>query len=605
MVHGALAAGLAGLVGAAAQEPAPAGPVRRIALADFGGGPLVGDNSAALRAALAELARTGGGALVLAAGTHRFLSSSLGQGGIVLPSGVTLSGAGRERTILAITGDKVCNLFVATNAGRIAVEDLAIIGNNVAMAGATIYGSGGAIRWVLDAQATADVSDFALRRVHLENFRGPDWVAIENAAGFDTGREMRGIDIADVTFRSRPGNCVGTDNISLNAAVLCVNGHSGVIRDVNVSLFSGDARHIKSGVILYHAVLDAVLDRVTVANAGRDGISDDVGAYAIQIYDNVSRMQGISVRNPVLAEPRSAGIYVASAAGVSIVDPVVTGQTDRRDTNLPKAAIVFNGARQWSVEGGRLSGNWRDLHIVPHASGDAAAPAIVEGSVRGIRAEGGESGILIHHARGHAARGIAIRDCQWRTRGRTVLVDNIQDAQTAAANAGYVSDIAFQNCRFDAGAGARAIEIWGAPGLPAGNFVIEECILSGTNPLFALDVGGSLRIRKCDVRDLGTMPGMPAASLRNCARLDLSDATFRSPGQQGIGIDLGGSKGTVRGLQFFGASRTLPAGRDVSQLGRGRPAFACDTGQLIQNLERASGEPAAWRCLGGHRWGAG
>lgn len=604
MLHGVLATGMGGLIGASANEPRAA-TARQVALADFGGAPQIADNSAALRGAIAALADDGGGTVLIGGGTFRFLSASLGQGGIVLPSDITLCGAGRDRTILAVTGDKVCNFFVATNASRIAVEDVAIIGNNVAMVGATIYGSGGAIRWVLNAQATAGISGFALRRVHLENFKGPNWVAVENAASFDAGREIRDVSIADVTFRSRPGNCVGTDKISLNAAVICINGQSGLIRNVDVSDLVGDARYIKSGIILFHAVVDAVLDRVKVANAGREGISDDVGAYAIQIYDNVSRMRGIIVRSPVLSAPRSAGIYVASGTDISIIDPVISGQTDRHDATLPKAAIVFNGTRRWSVEGGSLRGNWRDLAIAPHASGDAAAPAIIEGRVTGVRAEGGDSGIVVRHARGHVAQGITIRDCQWRTRGRTVLVDNIQDAPAARAKGGYVSGVVFQNCRFDAGAGARAVEIWGASGLPAGNFVIENCVVSGTSPLFARDVEGSLRVQKCDVRDLGTMVGMAAAAFQNCARLDLDDVTFRSPGPQGIGIDLGGSKGSVRGLRFPDASRILPAGRGAPQLGRGRPAFACDAGQSIQNLERASGDPAAWRCLGGGRWGDG
>lgn len=605
MLHGALASGLAGLVGASAGEPSPTVPSREVALADFGGGPEVPDNCAALREALAALARSGGGVVVLGTGTHRFLSASLGQGGIVLPPDITLRGAGRDRTMMAVTGDKVCNLFVATNVSRVAIEDVAIIGNNVAMVGATIYGSGAAIRWVLDAQATSDATGFRMHRVHLENFKGPDWVAIENASSFEAGHEMRDISIADISFRSRPGNCVGTDNISLNSAVLCINGHAGVIRNVAISDVSGDARHIKTGIILFHAIIDAALDRVAVANAGREAISDDVGAYAIQIYDNVSRMRGIAIRNPVITAPRSVGIYVATGTEISIINPVISGQTDHRDANLPKAAIVFNGTRKWSVEGGRLRNNWRDFAVAAPAQGDPASPAVIDGKMVGILADGSESGLVIRHARGHVGQGITISNCQWRTRGRAVLVDNIQDAPTAPARSGYIDRIIFRDCRFEAGAGARAMEIWGAPGAPAGGYVVEGCALSGTNPLFARDVEGSLRVANCEVRDLGTMAGMAAASLLNCARLDLRDATFASPGQGGIGIDLGGSKGGVRGLRFVKASHILPAGRTTRQLGRGRPAFACEAGQSIQNLERAGGEPALWQCVDGSRWSGG
>lgn len=591
----ALVPATASLLGKASQTQTA---MAEVALADFGGSPRTPDNSAALRAALSALRGKGGGVLRLGPGTYRFASATIGRGGIILPSGVTLCGAGHGKTILAITGNATCNFLVAINSGAIAIEDLAIIGNNVAMAGATIYGSGAAIRWLLDQRSAGHVSGFSLRRVHLENFRGPYWVDVENATSRDRAHEMHDIAITDLTFRSLPGNCAGGDDIRLNSAVVGINGFSGTIRGIEIARFSGDARHIKTGIILYHAVTGAVLDRVTIAGAGRDGARDDAGAYAIQLYDSFYRMRDITVSAASLTAPRSVGIYVAGGTDIKIVDPVISGQTDQRDATLPKGAIVFNGTRRWSVQGGTLRGNWRDIEIAAPPEGSAENPSVIGGRILGVRAEGSDSGIVIGQAAGHVARDIAVRDCIWRTRARAVLVRN----SAARTGGGYIDDIVFENCSFDAGAGSRAIDLWGTSGSPAGGYVIERCKLSGTNPLFARDFQGSLRVAICTIRDLGTMAGTAAASLLNCPKLDLQDCTFESPGPDGVGVNLAGSQGSLRGLRFTRCTRNLPATATPPQLGRERPRFVGRTGQEVQNLEPGLGKPLRWRNVAGTRW---
>lgn len=586
---------------AAIAQGCSSGETREVDIAAFGGAPERNDNSTALRRALEVVAARGGGVIRIAPGRFRFASASIGRGGIVLPANVTIRGAGRDATTLAIVGDAVCNLFVATDRGGILFEDLAIVGNNVAMRGASVYGSGAAIRWLASAAATRNSAGFTLRRVHLENFRGPYWVDIENAS---PASELSEVTIEDVSFRSRSGNSPGPADITLNSAAICLNAQGGAIRHVRVTRLSGDARHIKTGIILYHAVIDALLDQVEIDQAGQEGATDDAGGYAIQIYDNRGRMTGVTVNRPILRAPRSAGLYVAGGRAITIVDPIISGQTDPQDGTLPKGAIVLNGTRQWRVTGGTLSGNWRDLDIAMPLLGTARAPVRIDAQVSGVRAEGSQSGIVIRHAAGHVAAGIAVSNCHWRTTRRTVLVENSAGPISAEARAtsGYIDDIVFADSILEAGEGYRAIDLWGNSGSPAGGYAILRCTLSGTNPLFARDQGGSLRVAGCTITDRGTLPGMAAATLVGCAAVSVEDCTLRSPGRDGIGIDLGGSAGAVRGLRFVDCARTLPSAVQPPQLGRGRPRFAGKAGQHVQNLEPRPGTPAGWTNDGGTRW---
>lgn len=590
--RGLLGAGLA-LPVALGGEALGSGARATLDLAAFGGWPAVADNTAALRAALAALAGLGGGVVRFGAGLYRFAAAAVGRGGIVLPAGITLRGAGRSDTVLKVSGQSVCNLFVAVDRSGIALEDLALVGNGAGVVGASVYGSGAAIRWLLSPGARAGVSGFAIRRVHLENFGGPYWIDVENDGTF----AMQDLVIEDLTFTARAGNSPAPADIRINASAVCINGWSAPIRTVRVSRLSGDARHIKSGIILYHAVEDAVLDDLTITDAGVAGATDDAGGYAIQIYDSAYRMTAVTVSNAVIRGPRSAGIYIAGVSGITIEDARINGQTDQEAGTLPKGAIVFNGTRNWQVAGGALGGNWRDLDIAMPAHGSPAAPDRVGGQVIGVRAEGSATGIVIRHAAGHVATGIAIRDCRWRTETRTVLVQNSAD--------GYVDGVVFEDCRFEAGDGWRAMDLWGTSGSPAGRYVVAHCTLIGTNPLFARDQAGSLRIEGCTVSDRGTLSGTAAATLVGCAAIELSNTTFRSPGRDGIGIDLGNSRGIVRDLRFADCTRILPLARLPVQLGRDKPGFAGRAAQYVQNLEPGAGEDAGWTCTGGRTWQGG
>lgn len=570
--------------------------VARVALAASGGGPEVADNTPALRAAIAMLADHGGGTVDIGAGIHRFASASLGPRGIALPSNITIRGTGRNATTLRVTGTTACNVFAGVDAANLAFESLTLVGNSNTGAGSP-YGIGEAIRWHMTNATTADLVGFRLTDVHLENFRGAWWVDIEHGASARPFLSMREIRIERVTFRSFAGNSAAPSLVTHNAAAIGINGFSGAIRGVRVDGLSGDATHIKSAIILYHQVVGATLDGVNVRAAGLSGATDDAGAYAIQLYDSHYRMSSITVSNPVIVAPRSVGIYVAGGSGIAIVDPRISGQTDTRAGTLPKGAIAFNGTRDWRLIGGLLRDNWRDLDIV-------AAPGTVGGRVAGVYADGSSNGISISCAAGHATAGIAIRNCRWRTTGRTVSVQNSSAAIAVGppATGGRIDDIVFENCHFEADAGSRAMDLWVESGSSATGYVVSRCVLVGSNPLLARDQTGSLRIRDCTIRDLGTTAGASAATLTGCLRLELRDCILQSPGPGGVGIDLGGSTGSVRGLTFVACAHALPNAALPVQLGRAKPGFTGSKAKYVQNLEPAKGEHVAWTCVGGTTW---
>jgi len=533
-----------------------------VRLAAFGGGPGAADNSGPMRAALAALSAQGGGVLEIGTGTHRFASNALRNVGIALPAGVTVRGAGRAATRLQITGAGACNLFVALDRSRIAIEDLAIIGNNVASSGGS-DGSGAAVRWILTAAATGDMTDFAVRRVHMENFRGPYWLDVQNVGDGTRRFAMRGIALQDISFTSRPGNAINPRDVRFNSAAICVNGSGGPVRDVAVSDLTGDARHIKTGLILYQQVVDARLERLRIANAGREGATDDAGGYAIQVYDSLYRMRGIMLSDPVVTDPRSVGIYVAGATGVTIVNAAVSGQSDQRGETLPKAAIVFNGTRRWRLHGAELRDNWRDLEIVtPTERADGSGP---NGWVDNVTATGALTGVSLYRSAGAGASGTVFAKCNWQTRAQTVLLKGGPRPEPQRAAASQADEtILFEDCRLQATNGFRAVEIGSDPGLAGTPITLSRCTLTGSNPLYAKGHAAALTITDSVVRDLGTTAGAAAATLANCRKLDLRNSRFQSPGRNGIGLDLSGSTGSMRGLQFPDATRSLsPASHGV------------------------------------------
>lgn len=573
---------------------------RRVQLSELGGSPAAPDNAGALKNALAALAAQGGGVLEVGAGDFRIASRAIGQRGITLPANVTIRGAGRARTRLIVTGREACNLFASINSGSVAIEDLTLLGNGAAVQPG--YGNGSAIRWMLDASADRDVAGFTLRRVHLDNFGGNYWVDIENDAPADARIEMRDLAIEDVTFTSRPGNSLGPDQVAQNSSAISINGFSGAIRTIRISGLNGDARHIKSGLILYHRILDAAIDRPVIDNAGIDGASDDAGAYALQFYDPTGTMSGITVTRPVLAAPRSVGIYVAGGSGVTIIEPSIHGQTDRQSGTLPKGAIVFNGTRRWSVTGGKLSSNWCDIAIAAPAGGTRDKPVRIDGTLTGITGERSSRGIAIGYFAGSIARGLVVRDCVWRTSQTCVTIQNSDRPVVSgpSPSGGYIGAIRFERCRLDAGTGFRAIDLWVGSGSPAGEYTVRDCVLSGSNPLYARGLTGTLEIAGTRIADHGDTSGAAAATLIDCPQLKLSDCTVISPGRGGIGLNLAGSAGAVRGVRFERCASTLAP--TSFQLGANRPTFEGQAGQFVQNLRLGAGEGDGWVCEGGTRW---
>lgn len=572
-----------------------------VSLAAFGGGPSVLDNSRAMRAAIAALSERGGGVLNIGAGVHRFASEALGHAGLRLPSNVTIRGAGRAGTRLQVTGGAACNMFVALDQSGIAIEDLAIIGNGVASSGSS-DGSAAAISWMLTAAAKANLADFSVRRVHLENFRGPYWLDVQNIGDGTRRLEMRSIALRDISFASRPGNSINPGDVQFNSAAVCINGFGGAIRDVQVSNLVGDARHIKTGLILYHQVVGARLEDLRIANAGREGATDDAGAYGIQIYDTFYRMYSIEIVNPVITNARSVGIYAAGATGVTIRNAAISGQTDRRSGTLLKGAIAFGGTRRWRVEGATLRNNWRDIDIVTPAERIQGAPPEPNGRINDVTATGSETGISLYRSDERGTSGVSITNCRWQTRAQTVLLRGSQRQATPANTTGADEAILLDNCQLAASDGFRAVEIGVDPGLSGTAITLTHCTLSGSNPLYAKGHIGPVKVEDCLVRDLGTTAGAAAAALIDCPKLDLRNSRFQSPGKDGVGLNLSGSTGSLRGLQFPGSARPLSPVRTRPQLGSGKPTFGCVKGQYVQNLEPRPGDFRGWTCAGGTRW---
>jgi hypothetical protein len=373
-----------------------------------------GRDVAAFRDAAAELARRGGGVLLIPGGAYVFDSRDLNRP-IMLPGNVEVRGNGAKITLV---GDAVsASVFAAHDASNILIKDLDVTGNSHALANSA---SGAFFQYTLTEAARASSSGIRLSGIRLDNFAAERWVSFinENAAG----HAIRDVQIAKVEIVSRRGNSIAPSNIAVWAHGIVLMGYKGPITGVRITDFKADAAFIKSGIGILKRVSDVRIERAAIRSAGRDGAVDDAGGYAIALYGGPGEVSDVSIVDAVLVNPRSAGIYAAGAEKISITDALISGQSDVRLETLPKGALVFNGGRNLKIIGGRLSGNSVDVAIVARAMDHGPMGVVIDGlQTAGARI----ASIILNPGIGDGPVGdVAIRHSQLNGAGRALQVLN-------------------------------------------------------------------------------------------------------------------------------------------------------------------------------------
>lgn len=298
-------------------------------------------------------AAVSGSHLIVPPGNYQIASANIGFGLTFAASNLTIEGFGKQASMLTITGTTVLNaVFLFTAQSYITVKNLGFTGNSQANA----YANGVAISWT-NTGTTGQLNGFTVQDCYFTNFKGDYWIYAENTAGSYAMREMR---VTGCTFISLTGNARGPANIAINSSAILACGHAsnalGFIESIHFDGNYGELSFIKSMAQCFANTRDIHINENTINGAGNDAsISNDVGAYAIIIYDNSSGNAYPPTRAEIkgnhIASPRSCGMYMAGVFDCVVSGNVITGQTDTTTATLPKGAIVMNGGKGRIITG--------------------------------------------------------------------------------------------------------------------------------------------------------------------------------------------------------------------------------------------------------------
>ncbi len=292
---------------------------------------------------------------MLGSGTYPLASALVANGLVITRDKVHIEGNGGA---IKVTGTSVVkSVFNSDGRSWLTYRNVRFLGNSQANA----FANGAAI-W-FTTYTGGNATGLLVENCYFENFKADYWVFCEN---YQT-RAMSHINIRDNIAVSMAGNARGPATITIASSFCGVFGSgdpgylcSEVLIEDNVVY----ADYIKSGAVVQNQVQNFTIQNNTVWNAGQQGISNDVGAYGIQIYANVPFTPGKYGRttgNKILF-PRSIGIYQANTfPGSIIANNLIESQgPDTLNVTLTKGGICLNGAYECSVTGNIIVNTARD-----------------------------------------------------------------------------------------------------------------------------------------------------------------------------------------------------------------------------------------------------
>lgn len=565
-----------------------------IDIEDFGGDAAGSDNTAAMRLALTA-AGVVGRRVQLTGENYNFASATLGSTGLSMPSNVTVAGRGRNK--VTVTGTAVCNLFMPlANGTNMCVEDLWLYGNSQS----TGEGTGTAFQYFLTTAATADVENIGMRRVRMDNFKSTYWATIENqcrgSGGGDAGTTgpyvIRFPFFDDIVGVSYSGNSIAPSDITALSFVLKISGFSGRVYSPSVQRPVMQARYVKGGVAYLAQLIGGSITDPDIRDAGLDGATDDAGAYAILLYDTYGLMQSVSINRPVLANPRSCGIYAAGGKDITVNDPTIFGQTDTVNGTLPKAAIVFNGTQRPKIKGGHLTGNFRDVHAVP--TSDAAAP-IIGGVIDDLTTSGAARSIFIGYSP------FVADTYGWKVVNST-LSASVSCVTTQNSSSYRIHDVVLDNNRCETtGSTGQAIDLYFDSGSSADGIVVSNNqIRAAGGGIYGREITGRVRFLNNDVK-ASAANNQVLITAFGCTKFEGKDNIARDSTGDGYGFDMrSGTIGTLSGNEAINCAHiTIGSG-----LGDAAPSHSGSAGQFVQNFAPTAGGTFGWACISGTTWKA-
>lgn len=279
-------------------------------------------------------------------GTYCLNSASAAGGLTITRNNVTIDGAGGG---IKVTGTSVVSaVFNSDGKSNLTYRSIRFIGNSQANA----FANGIAVSF--GAYTAGSCSGFLVENCYFENFKGDYWVFAEN---YQT-RVISNVVIRNNKAVSMPGNARGPAVITIASSFCAVMGSGDANFPLTEVLIENNlvyADYIKNGVIVMSNVQNFTIQNNTIWNAGQEGISNDCGAYGIQIYANTPFTPGKYGRTTgnKIFSPRSIGIYQAHIWPGSIIanNLIVSQGPDTLNSTLPKGGICLNGSCETTVTG--------------------------------------------------------------------------------------------------------------------------------------------------------------------------------------------------------------------------------------------------------------
>lgn len=319
----------------------------------------VNDDTTALQAALTQA--LGGKQLFIPAGTWGISSTLNGGAG-----SVRVFGAGKSKSIVTVLGSNVVDpVLQFTDASDVIVEDIDFRGNGVTVVI-------GAMQFLVTAGSNV-IGNYTVRGNAFSNFKAQYWIRfLTNVASTSHTRRMRYIRVLNNDWVASTSLAPDFTSIGIPSMMLAFQGsvenNGSYIDDVIVSGNFADASGVKGFFNAWAGVQNCIVQANCVLNAGALG-QNDRGCYAMLAYNNqASAVMSYAPTNlkfydNYLINPRSIGIYGASAGNVEVCRNYITGVQDPTTGSLHYAGVSCNGVYNLKVEGNLLVDNIKGIDI--------------------------------------------------------------------------------------------------------------------------------------------------------------------------------------------------------------------------------------------------
>ncbi|WP_065754479.1 glycosyl hydrolase family 28-related protein [Bradyrhizobium paxllaeri] len=296
---------------------------------------------------------------------------------LTMPSNTTITGAGREVSILKSTANPALS---AANQSNISLSHFQILGTDSVTSWTS--SSYGPVRIVQDGSAVAAGTNYNIQNMKFAGFNTTYWIYF-SAVG--STFPLRNITFANNYILSVSADIPTDENPAKNnnfgLTIYSGNAGHGRIENTLVKDNRADSTGMCFPLVLFSNHYKFQITGNLVLNPGNTtpGHCSNAGgtasnSYGILVYDingdNNPPSDGIVSSNTVIA-PTSAGIYmVGTGSSNSIVsNNLIDGQTSQDDTTLPRGGIAINGLTDINAYGNRIVNSFGGVAAVSQSRG--------------------------------------------------------------------------------------------------------------------------------------------------------------------------------------------------------------------------------------------